>query len=40
MTDLDAVGGVPVVMKELMEHGLLPHPECLTVTGTCALSFQ
>lgn len=33
MTDLDAVGGVPVVMKELMENDLLPHPDCLTVTG-------
>jgi dihydroxy-acid dehydratase len=32
MTDLDRVGGVPVVMKELLNAGLL-HPHCLTVTG-------
>jgi len=32
MSDLDAIGGVPVVMKELLEHGLL-HGDCLTVTG-------
>jgi len=32
MTDLDAVGGVPVVMRHLLEAGLL-HGECLTVTG-------
>jgi dihydroxy-acid dehydratase len=32
MTDLDAVGGVPVVMRELLEAGLL-HGDCLTVTG-------
>jgi dihydroxy-acid dehydratase len=32
MVDLDGVGGVPMVMKELMEGGLL-HGGCLTVTG-------
>ena len=32
MFDLDAVGGVPVVMKMLLEAGLL-HGDCLTVTG-------
>jgi dihydroxy-acid dehydratase len=32
MTDLDAVGGVPVVMRELLEAGLLDG-DCLTVTG-------
>ncbi len=32
MTDLDAIGGVPVVMKELLDAGLL-HGDCLTVTG-------
>ncbi len=32
MTDLDRVGGVPVVMRELLEAGLL-HGDCLTVTG-------
>ncbi len=32
MTDLDAVGGVPVVMRQLLEAGLL-HGDCLTVTG-------
>jgi len=32
MTDLDAIGGVPVVMRELLEAGLL-HGDCLTVTG-------
>jgi dihydroxy-acid dehydratase len=32
MTDLDAVGGVPVVTKMLLEAGLL-HGDCLTVTG-------
>jgi len=32
MVDLDRVGGVPVVMKELLAAGLL-HGECLTVTG-------
>ena len=32
MTDLDRVGGVPVVMAELLEAGLL-HGDCLTVTG-------
>ncbi|MBV8234681.1 MAG: dihydroxy-acid dehydratase, partial [Acidimicrobiia bacterium] len=32
MTDLDRVGGVQVVMKELLDAGLL-HGDCLTVTG-------
>jgi len=32
MTDLDAVGGVPVVMRLLLEAGLLDG-DCLTVTG-------
>ena len=32
MADLDAVGGVPVVMKMLLDAGLL-HGDCLTVTG-------
>jgi dihydroxy-acid dehydratase len=32
MTDLDAIGGVPVVMRELLDAGLL-HGDCLTVTG-------
>ncbi len=32
MTDLDNVGGVPMVMKHLLDAGLL-HGDCLTVTG-------
>src|SRR5262245_17505757 len=32
MVDLDAVGGVPVVSKMLLDAGLL-HGDCLTVTG-------
>ena len=32
MVDIDRVGGVPVVMKELLDGGLL-HGDCLTVTG-------
>jgi dihydroxy-acid dehydratase len=32
MTDIDAIGGVAVVLAELLEAGLL-HGECLTVTG-------
>jgi dihydroxy-acid dehydratase len=32
MVDLDRVGGVPVVMRMLLEAGLL-HGDCLTVTG-------
>ena len=32
MTDLDAIGGVPVVMRELLEAGLI-HGDCITVTG-------
>ena len=33
MADLDAVGGVPVVMQQLLDAGLL-HGDCLTVTGS------
>ena len=32
MVDVDRVGGVPVVMKALLDAGLL-HGDCLTVTG-------
>jgi dihydroxy-acid dehydratase len=32
MADIDRIGGVPVVMAELLEAGLL-HGDCLTVTG-------
>lgn len=32
MSDLDAIGGLPVVMKELLAGGLL-HGACLTITG-------
>ena len=32
MSDLDHVGGVPVVMRALLDEGLL-HGDCLTVTG-------
>jgi dihydroxy-acid dehydratase len=32
MSDLDRVGGVPVVLRMLLEAGLL-HGDCLTVTG-------
>jgi dihydroxy-acid dehydratase len=32
MSDLDRVGGVPVVMKELLDAGLL-NGDCMTVTG-------
>ena len=32
MVDLDNIGGVPVVMRELLAAGLL-HGDCLTVTG-------
>jgi dihydroxy-acid dehydratase len=32
MSDLDRVGGVPVVLQELLDLGLL-HGDCLTVTG-------
>ena len=32
MTDVDRVGGVPVVMKALLDAGLI-HGDCLTVTG-------
>ncbi|HEX6577945.1 MAG TPA: dihydroxy-acid dehydratase [Jiangellaceae bacterium] len=33
MTDIDRIGGVPVVMRALLDAGLLDG-ECLTVTGT------
>jgi dihydroxy-acid dehydratase len=32
MFDLDRIGGVPVVMQELLDAGLL-HGDCMTVTG-------
>ncbi len=32
MTDIDRIGGVPVVLKELLDAGLL-HGDCITVTG-------
>ena len=32
MSDVDRIGGVPVVMKALLDAGLL-HGDCLTVTG-------
>jgi len=32
MTDIDRIGGVQVVMRELLEAGLL-HGDCVTVTG-------
>ncbi|HEX2064240.1 MAG TPA: dihydroxy-acid dehydratase [Acidimicrobiales bacterium] len=32
MVDVDGVGGIPVVMQELLDAGLL-HGDCLTVTG-------
>jgi dihydroxy-acid dehydratase len=32
MSDLDRVGGVPVVLQELLDAGLL-HGDCMTVTG-------
>ncbi|HEV8298149.1 MAG TPA: dihydroxy-acid dehydratase [Acidimicrobiales bacterium] len=32
MIDLDRIGGIPVVMKHLLDAGLL-HGDCLTVTG-------
>src|SRR5262249_51347258 len=32
MVDVDRIGGVPVVMRHLLEAGLL-HGDCLTVTG-------
>ena len=32
MTDIDRIGGVPVVLRELLAAGLL-HGDCLTVTG-------
>lgn len=32
MADLDEIGGLPVVMKELLEGGLL-HGDCITITG-------
>jgi dihydroxy-acid dehydratase len=32
MSDVDRIGGVPVVLRELLEAGVL-HGDCLTVTG-------
>ncbi|XP_065070502.1 dihydroxy-acid dehydratase 2-like [Rhopilema esculentum] len=32
MRDLDAIGGVPAVMRQLLDHGLI-HGDCMTVTG-------
>lgn len=32
MQHLDEIGGIPMVMKYLMQHGLI-HADCLTVTG-------
>src|SRR5205823_13010935 len=32
MVDVDRIGGVPVVLEELLDAGLLPG-DCLTVTG-------
>jgi dihydroxy-acid dehydratase len=32
MIDIDRIGGVPVVMRELLDAGLL-HGDCITVTG-------
>jgi dihydroxy-acid dehydratase len=32
MTDMDRVGGIPVVMRALLDAGLI-HGDCLTVTG-------
>ena len=32
MTDLDRIGGVPVILKALLKKGLI-HPDALTVTG-------
>lgn len=32
MNSLDQIGGIPIVMKKLLEHNLL-HGDCLTVTG-------
>jgi dihydroxy-acid dehydratase len=32
MTDVDKIGGIPVVMKALLDAGLM-HGDCLTVTG-------
>ncbi len=32
MADLHTAGGLPILMKELLEAGLL-HGDCLTVTG-------
>lgn len=32
MSDLDKIGGIPVVMRELLDAGLV-HGDCVTVTG-------
>jgi len=33
MEDLHDVGGVPGVLKRMMDDGILPHPEALTISG-------
>jgi dihydroxy-acid dehydratase len=33
MEDLHDQGGVPGVLKRMVEYGVLPHPEALTATG-------
>lgn len=32
MSDIDRIGGIPVVLKALLDNGML-HGACLTVTG-------
>ena len=32
VVDLHTIGGLPIVMKHLLDHGLI-HGDCLTVTG-------
>src|SRR5207245_10211490 len=34
MEDFYYAGGLPAVMRRLGEHGLLPHPDAMTVNGT------
>ena len=33
MEDLHDMGGVPGVLKRMLDYGVLPHPEALTLTG-------
>ena len=33
LQDLDRAGGISAVMNELLKHGILKHPEAITVTG-------